>query len=103
MNIIHTFPSYFLKCHINIILNRNTSVGITTGYRLDSPVSTPSRDNKLFSHSVQTGSGAHPASSPMGTGGYFRGVKLTAHLNPMPRSRKVELYLHPTLSSWRNA
>jgi hypothetical protein len=32
----------------------------------------------------------------MGTGGYFpRGsVKLTTHLYLMPRSRKVEIYLH---------
>jgi hypothetical protein len=33
---------------------------------------------------VQTGSGVHPASYPMGT----EGVKLTAHLQLVPRSRK---------------
>jgi hypothetical protein len=26
-------------------------------------------------HSIQTGSGAHPASYPMGTGGFFPGLK----------------------------
>jgi hypothetical protein len=41
-------------------------------------------------HSVQTDSGAHPISYPVGTVGFFAGVKL--HL--VPCSRKVELYLH---------
>jgi hypothetical protein len=51
-------------------------------------------------HSVYTGSGAHPASYPMGTGGSFlvghscRGMKLTTHLRLVPRSRKLEVYLH---------
>jgi len=42
-------------------------------------------------HRAQTGSGAHPASSPVGTGGIFswgwsgRGVKLTAHLHLVGR------------------
>jgi hypothetical protein len=30
---------------------------------------------KNFLHAVQTGSGAHPASYPMGTGGAFPGVE----------------------------
>jgi hypothetical protein len=49
---------------------------------------------KDFSSSlcVQTGSWAHPASCPMGTGGPFpgvkrgRGVMLTTHAHPVPRS-----------------
>jgi hypothetical protein len=52
-------------------------------------------------HSVQTwGSGAHPASDPMGTVGSFlggervRGVKLPIYFPLMPRWRVVELYLH---------
>jgi hypothetical protein len=54
-------------------------------------------------HHVQTGSGAHPASCPMGTRGYFpgnkaagsQGLKLTTHLHLVPRSKEcVELYLH---------
>jgi hypothetical protein len=54
-------------------------------------------------HSPQTGSGPHPASYPMGTGGgftggrYSGGVKLTTHLQLVPRSRMVELYLHSAL------
>jgi hypothetical protein len=53
--------------------------GWMTGVRFP----TGERDFSLL-HSVQTGSGAHPASYPMGTGGYFpegkaaRGVKLTS-------------------------
>jgi hypothetical protein len=40
-------------------------------------------------------SGAQPASYSMGTDGYnVRGVKLSIHFHPMPRSRMVELYLH---------
>jgi hypothetical protein len=31
--------------------------------------------NFLFSKSSQTGSGVHPISHPMGTGGFFPGVK----------------------------
>jgi hypothetical protein len=42
--------------------------------------------------SVQTGSGAHPASCPVGTGGPFpgvkrgRGVTLTTNLDLVPKS-----------------
>jgi hypothetical protein len=51
-------------------------------------------------YKVQTGSGAHPASYPKVTGGDFpgkssRGVNLTTHLNLVPRSRMMELYLRP--------
>jgi hypothetical protein len=55
------------------------------------------RDFSLH-YSVQTGSGAHPASYTMGTGGSFprsgMDVKLTHLLNRMPRSEMVELYFH---------
>jgi hypothetical protein len=38
-------------------------------------------------HSIQTGSGVHPASYSMGSRGCFPGgVKLTTHLQPVPRS-----------------
>jgi hypothetical protein len=49
--------------------------------------------NFSLHHRVQTGSGAQPASYPMGTRGSFsggrngRGVKLTTHLHLVPRSR----------------
>jgi hypothetical protein len=71
------------------------------GYGLDDRVSLPtgSRDLSLV-HCIQTGSGAHPASYPVGTwklypwgqGGWA--VKLNAHLLLVPRSRMVELCLY---------
>jgi hypothetical protein len=55
------------------------SVGIALGYGLDDrgsrfrfPVGA---GNFSLHHRVQTGSGAHPASNPMGTGGSFPGGK----------------------------
>jgi hypothetical protein len=50
-------------------------------------------------HVVQTGSGAQTVSYPKGTGGSSQGVKrqgvkLTARLNIVLRSRMVELCLH---------
>jgi hypothetical protein len=54
-------------------------VGIALGYGLDdrgSRVRFPAGAGNLsFHHSVQNGSGAHPASYPMGTGGSFPGGK----------------------------
>jgi hypothetical protein len=52
--------------------NRDSSVGIALGYGVDyrgSRVRFPAEAG-IFSlhHRVQTGSGAHPASYPMGTG-----------------------------------
>jgi hypothetical protein len=53
--------------------------------------SIPDRADFSSSSCIQTGSGAHLASYPMGTGGYFpgvkrgRGVTLTTHLHLMPR------------------
>jgi hypothetical protein len=44
---------------------------------------------------VQTGSGAHPASCTMGTGGPFpRGVTLTTHPHLVPRSRMSRSYTY---------
>jgi hypothetical protein len=49
--------------------------------------------NFSLHHRVQTCSGDHPASYPMGTRGFFhrgksdRGVTLTTHLHLVPRSR----------------
>jgi hypothetical protein len=48
---------------------------------------------------VQTGSGVHPTSYPMGTGGSFpgvngRGLKMTTHFKLGPRSRKCRS-VHP--------
>jgi hypothetical protein len=60
---------------------------------------TEARDLSLF-HSVQTASGANPASYLAGIGGSFpwgtaaRGLKLITHLSLMSGSRMEELYLH---------
>jgi hypothetical protein len=54
-----------------------SSVGIALRYGLDdrgSRVLFPAEVvNYSLHHRVQNGSGAHPASYPMGTGGYFPG------------------------------
>ena len=66
-----------------------SSVGIATGYGLDSP-GIKSRWGARFSAPVQTGPGAHPASLTMGTVS-FPGVK---------SSQGVTLTPHPLLVPW---
>ena len=66
-----------------------SSVGIATDYGLDGP-GIESRWGRDFPP-VQTGPGAHPASSTMGTGSFpgvkcGRGVLLTTHPLLAPRS-----------------
>jgi hypothetical protein len=65
----------FMSCH----QSRESSVGIALGYGLDgrgSRVRFPAgARNFSLHHRVQNGSGAHPASYPMGTRGSFRGSK----------------------------
>jgi hypothetical protein len=57
----------------------DSSVGIATDYRLDNRmigVRIPAgAGNFSLRHRVQTGSGAHPASYPIGTGDPSLGVK----------------------------
>jgi hypothetical protein len=57
--------------------SRDSSVGIALGYGLDDRGSTvrflAGAGNFYIHHRVQNGSGAHPASYPMGTGGSFPG------------------------------
>jgi hypothetical protein len=65
------------------------SVGIATGYGLDGP-GIESRWGERFSAPVQTGPGAHPAFSIMGTGS-VPGVK---------SGRGVTLTPHPLLVPW---
>ena len=67
----------------------SSSVGIAIGYGLDGPGIEP-RWGARFSAPVQTGSGAHPASSTMGTRS-FPGVK---------SGRGMTLTPHPLLVSW---
>jgi hypothetical protein len=59
--------------------SRDSSVGIALGYGLDvrgSRVRFPAgAENFSLHHRVQNGSGAHSASYPMGTRGYFPGGK----------------------------
>jgi hypothetical protein len=61
------------------VRSRDVSVGIALGYGLDdrgSRVRFPAgAGNFSFHHCVQNGSGAHPASYPMGTRGSFLGGK----------------------------
>jgi hypothetical protein len=57
------------------IMSDASSVGIATGYWLDGRGSILGRGKKCFPlHNVQTGSGAHRAPYPMGTGGSPAGV-----------------------------
>jgi hypothetical protein len=57
--------------------SRVISVSIVFGYELDDRGSIPGSDKGFFlSLCVQTGSVAHPASCPVGTGGPFRGGKV---------------------------
>jgi hypothetical protein len=64
---------------IKTIRSRNSSVGTALGYGLDDRVSRvllPAEDgNFSLRHGVQNGSGAHPASYPMGTRASFPGGK----------------------------
>jgi hypothetical protein len=58
----------------------------------------PGTDNRFFLlHSMEIGSGSHPASYPMGTEGHFPerpGVKLTTLLYVVARWKMVELHFH---------
>jgi hypothetical protein len=72
-----TFDSRLKENVLRFISNRDSVVGIATGYRLDDrSVGLESRQSHEFSllHVVQTGSGVHPTSYPMGTGGKAAGV-----------------------------
>jgi hypothetical protein len=84
----------------NIERSRVSSVSIVSDYGLDNRaigVRSPA-GAKDFSCNlcIQTGSGAHPASCPMGTGGPFPGGKAwpgrDADHHLVPRSRKSRSY-----------
>jgi hypothetical protein len=76
MNPVHILTYYFSKNHFNII---QPSLGIALGYGLDDrgyKVRFPAGAGDFsLHHNVQNGSGAHPASYPMGTSGSFLGGK----------------------------
>jgi hypothetical protein len=56
--------------HLSILfLSRDSSVGIATGWCWTDGIKFPTEAREFsLLHSVQTGSGAHPASYPMGKG-----------------------------------
>jgi hypothetical protein len=101
---------YFIIIN-NISQSRDSSVckRLATGWMIG--VGFPAgAGNFPLHHRVQTGSGAHPASYPMCTGGSFPGVKWPGreadHSPPSSADVKdcVELYLHSSnTSSWRDA
>jgi hypothetical protein len=77
----HVVNSFLAIYFVNFIglQSRESSDGIALGYGLDdrgSGVRFPARaGNFSLHHRVQNGSGAHPASYPMGNRGCFRGGK----------------------------
>jgi hypothetical protein len=86
-----------------------SSVGIALSYGLDdrdSRVRFPAgAGNFSLHHRLQNGSGAHPASYPMGTRGSFP-VREADHSPPSSAEVKecVKLYLHSSNTpSWRGA
>jgi hypothetical protein len=69
-----------LLSRVNVkVMSLDSSVGIATAYGMDDRMIrvrfAVGAGNFSRHHRVQTGSGAHPASYPMGTGGSFPGIK----------------------------
>jgi hypothetical protein len=60
--------------------NGNSSVSIVMGWMIGVRFPAEARDFSLL-HSIQTSSGTHPASYPMGTKGPFPGGKATGAWN----------------------
>jgi hypothetical protein len=93
-------------------MDRDSSVGIALGYGLDdrgSRVQFPAgAGNFSLHHCDQNGSGAHPASYPMGTRGSFPGIKRPGREadhspNLEPRSKNEWSYTSTpqyTLMAW---
>jgi hypothetical protein len=94
-----SFSLWVLSAFISV-MSRDSSVGIATGYGLDDrgSISGKGRGFSLF-NSVHTGSGAHTASYPMGTGGSLPWVKRPRRESDHSSSSNSEvnngkLYLH---------
>jgi hypothetical protein len=91
---------------VSYFQSRGSSVGIVTDYGLDyqsSGVWFPEvAVNSSLLHRVQIGSGAHPASYPMGTWVAIRGGE-AAEAWSWPLTSCMALFLHPNTSSWRGA
>jgi hypothetical protein len=86
--LIFTYPRFYIcsvsirgiitLCiyHLWLVQSRDSAVGIATGYGLDDRgVGVRVQEGQEFSllHVVQTGSGVHPTSYPMGNVGSFLG------------------------------
>jgi hypothetical protein len=95
VTIVYSDETFNLR--LILLLRRGSSVSTVSNYGLDDGaiwVRSPAGANDFSSNlCVQTGSGAHPASYPMGTGVLSPGVK---------RDRSVTLTTHPLLvpRSW---
>jgi hypothetical protein len=79
------------KCVIDLFLLTNVTMGWTTGVQFLAEAGTFS-----LRHHLQTGSGGHPASCPVGTRGYSPGLKrseLEAHHSPT---------FSPEVKTWSN-
>jgi hypothetical protein len=102
-------PSLFLPIHYSLTMSRDSAVGIATGYGLDDrevgvrvPVgsrilSSPRRPDQLWEPTRLLSNG-YWWLFPWGWSG--RGVKLTTHLQLVPRSRKrgsIHLYIQPPI------
>ena len=88
------------------MVDRDSVVGVATGYGLDGP-GIESRWGESFSTPIQTGPEAHPASYTMYTEA-FPGVKRPGSGVNYPRpsstevKERVELYLYsPSVPSWQ--
>jgi hypothetical protein len=84
-------------------LSRDSAVGTAAGHGLDDQevgVRVPVGQEFSLLHVVHTGSGAHPASYPMGIGDYFSGGKAAgAWSRPLTSSlcrgqENVDIYIH---------
>jgi hypothetical protein len=110
MGIFFISPMLLLICfHMNNwrwnhTVGRNSSVGITTSYRLDGPGSNPGGGG--YFTPIQAVPGAHQASYRMGTGSFLVVNRPGCHINHPPLSSaevsvRVELYLYsPSGPSW---
>jgi hypothetical protein len=74
--------------------SRDFSVVIVTGYRLEEGSEFESRQSQEFSllHVVQTGSGGHPTSYPIGTEGSFPGLE--ADHSPLANAEIKKMWIY---------
>jgi hypothetical protein len=90
---------WILQCLIKYCGTRDSAVGIVIGYGLDDS-DRSSIQEFLFLYVVQTGSGAHPASYPMGTGAVSPGVKRPgreADHSPLISAEVKEIWIYTSI------